>query len=75
MDYIDGLHNFYPRPHTGLDLDYFKAQTHLLHAYGLSVGAFVPSQSASGRRCMKACRHWKTTDIGMSAWLHAIWRP
>ena len=45
MDYIDGLHNFYPRPHTGLDLDYFKAQTDLLHAYGLSVGAFVPSQS------------------------------
>lgn len=49
LDHIDGLHNFYPRPHTGLDLDYFKAQTDLLHAYGLSVGAFVPS-SQSGQR-------------------------
>ena len=48
MDRIDGLHNFYPRLHTGLDLDYFKAQTALLHAHGLSVGAFVPSQK--GRR-------------------------
>ena len=45
MDHIDGLHNFYPRPHTGLDLDYFQAQTDLLHAYELSVGAFIASQA------------------------------
>ena len=45
LDHIDSLHNFYPRPHTGLALDYFKSQTDRLHAYGLSVGAFVASQA------------------------------
>lgn len=48
MESIDGLHNFYPRPHTGLDRTYFIEQTKLLQAYGLSVGAFIASQS--GRR-------------------------
>ena len=45
LDHIDSLHNFYPRPHTGLALDYFKSQTDRLHAYGLSVGAFAASQA------------------------------
>jgi hypothetical protein len=45
LDHIDSLHNFYPRPHTGLALDYFKTQTDRLHACGLSVGAFVASQA------------------------------
>lgn len=34
-----------------------------------------PARPANGRRSMRACRHWKTTAIRMSAWLHAIWRP
>lgn len=48
MDAIDGLHNFYPRPHTGLDRTYVIEQTKMLQSYGLSVGAFVASQE--GRR-------------------------
>ena len=45
---MEALHNFYPRSHTGLGEDYFAGQNALLHAYGLTVGAFVPS--ATGRR-------------------------
>lgn len=45
FSHLDALHNFYPRPHTGLDEEYFTAQTKRLQAYGLSVGAFVPSQA------------------------------
>lgn len=45
---MDALHNFYPREHTGLAVNYFKLQTEFLHDYGFSVGAFVASQS--GRR-------------------------
>jgi hypothetical protein len=45
---MEALHNFYPRPHTGLGEDYMKAQNALLHTFGLRVGAFVPSRS--GRR-------------------------
>jgi hypothetical protein len=48
LEAVDGLHNFYPRPHTGLDRDYFIAQTNLLQSYGLSVGAFIAS--SEGRR-------------------------
>ena len=36
------LHNFYPRPETGLDGDYLKTTTQRLHRAGLQVGAFVP---------------------------------
>ncbi len=42
---IDCLHNFYPRPHTGLSEDYFIRQTAWLQREGLSVGAFIPSQA------------------------------
>lgn len=45
---IDCLHNFYPRPHTGLSEAFFTAQTARLQQVGLSVGAFIPSQH--GRR-------------------------
>ena len=38
---IKGLHNFYPRPGTGLMPAFFASQTALCHAYGLSVGAVV----------------------------------
>lgn len=45
---IDSLHNFYPRPYTGLSPEFVQSQTRLLHDAGISVGAFVPSQT--GRR-------------------------
>lgn len=46
--HIDGLHNFYPRPNTGMSEDFLAAQNTLLHSVGIRVGAFVPSQY--GRR-------------------------
>ena len=48
MEALDGLHNFYPRPHTGLDRTYVIEQTKRLQDYGLSVGAF--GASSKGRR-------------------------
>ena len=45
---IDGQHNFYPRPHTGLSGAFVKKQNDLLHAFGIPVGAFLPSRA--GRR-------------------------
>lgn len=41
---IDSLHNFYPRPDTGLSESFLMKQTDWLHGCGISVGAFVPSQ-------------------------------
>lgn len=46
--HLDALHNFYPRPHTGLSVEFFKKQTAFLQANGFTVGAFIPSQV--GRR-------------------------
>lgn len=48
FSHIDCLHNFYPRPHTGLSPAYVLQQTRWLQENGLSVGAFIASQS--GRR-------------------------
>ena len=48
FSHIDSLHNFYPRPHTGLGEDYVQKQTHWLQGQGISVGLFIPSQA--GRR-------------------------
>lgn len=42
---IEALHNFYPREGTGLGEETLLKQNQLLHSYGISVGAFVPSQS------------------------------
>lgn len=44
MERIEALHNFYPRPHTGLGEGYFRQQNELFRAYGVPVGAFVASQ-------------------------------
>ena len=44
---IDALHNFYPRPGTGLSEETLVRKTVMLHNVGIRVGAFVP---CSGRR-------------------------
>ncbi|SHK52556.1 hypothetical protein SAMN05216582_106112 [Selenomonas ruminantium] len=43
---IDALHNFYPRPGTGLSEDFLVSKNMLLHKVGIQVGAFV----ANGNR-------------------------
>lgn len=40
---IDALHNFYPRPGTGLSERFFQQKNALLHAFGIRTGAFLPS--------------------------------
>ena len=45
---IDGQHNFYPRPHTGLSSETIQRQNALLHRHDISAGVFAASQT--GRR-------------------------
>ena len=45
---ISALHNFYPHPNTGLDIDFFEEQNKNFHKFGVEVGAFV--SSLEGRR-------------------------
>ena len=58
---IAALHNFYPRPFTGLDLHYFKKQNQLIHDYGIEVGAFVASKD--GRRRPPICEGLPTLEF------------
>ena len=39
---VYAMHNFYPRPETGLDEDYLRETTDALHRAGLKVLAFIP---------------------------------
>lgn len=39
---VMAMHNFYPRPETGLDDSFFRETTQALRAAGLSVLAFIP---------------------------------
>ena len=45
---INGQHNFYPRPHTGLSSETIQRQNALLHRHDISAGVFAASQT--GRR-------------------------
>ena len=45
---IDGQHNFYPRPHTGLSSETVQRQNALLHRHDIPAGVFAASQT--GRR-------------------------
>ena len=42
---IDGQHNFYPRPHTGLSSETIQRQNALLHRHEISAGVFAASQT------------------------------
>lgn len=39
---LEAWHNYYPRPETGLDYDWFCKKNHWLKAQGFTVQAFVP---------------------------------
>ncbi len=42
---VMAMHNFYPRPETGLDEDYFREITESLRQAGLKVLAFIPGDT------------------------------
>ena len=42
---VMAMHNFYPRPETGLDADYLRETTELLQKAGLKVLAFIPGDT------------------------------
>lgn len=52
---IEALHNFYPRPFTGLSEDLLVRKTMLLHKAGLRVGAFVPGANRQHNYCQAGC--------------------
>lgn len=39
------MHNFYPRPETGLDIEQFIKRNEMLRSYGIDVMAFIPGNS------------------------------
>ncbi|WP_214830262.1 MupG family TIM beta-alpha barrel fold protein [Exiguobacterium sp. s56] len=41
-DNVEAWHNFYPRPETGLDRDWFDAKNDWLKRQGLKIQAFIP---------------------------------
>lgn len=43
---VTAMHNFYPRPETGLDEDYLLESTRNLKALGLETAAFIPGDLA-----------------------------
>ena len=43
--HVMAMHNFYPRPETGLDADYLRETTEMLQHAGLKVLAFIPGDS------------------------------
>ena len=49
FDNIAALHNFYPRPDTGLETYYFANQNRLLQDFGIKVGAFLPGKDGKRR--------------------------
>jgi len=64
---ISALHNFYPHPHTGLDIYFFAEQNKIFHNFGVKVGAFVPSLEgrkrpplSEGLPTVEDCRNFST---------------
>ncbi|WP_050614762.1 DUF871 domain-containing protein [Bacillus testis] len=47
-EHIEAWHNFYPRPETGLDRDYFIEKNKWLKSAGLTVMAFIPGDVLRG---------------------------
>jgi hypothetical protein len=42
---VMAMHNFYPRPETGLDEDTFRERNEMLHQAGMQVIAFIPGDA------------------------------
>lgn len=64
---ISALHNFYPHPHTGLDIYFFEEQNKNFHSFGVEVGAFVPTSEGrkrpplgEGLPTLEDCRNFST---------------
>ncbi len=68
---LGAVHNFYPRPHTGLSEAHFLKQNELLRAHGFGVGAFLPSQVGKraplyqGLPTLEECRHLTIAEGSM----------
>lgn len=41
-EHVVALHNYYPKPHTGVSLEFVKQQNDLLHRFGIRTISFLP---------------------------------
>ena len=81
-DCVMAMHNFYPRPETGLDEDYFREITESLRQAGLKVLAFIPGDARKrgpvfeGLPTLEAHRHILPSaafaDLALNYGLEAI---
>ena len=79
---VMAMHNFYPRPETGLDEDYFREITESLRQAGLKVLAFIPGDARKrgpvfeGLPTLEAHRHILPSaafaDLALNYGLEAI---
>ena len=45
IDNIKACHNFYPRPYTGLSMEFYNKKSAMLKSFEIEVSAFIPSQN------------------------------
>ncbi|WP_426355212.1 DUF871 domain-containing protein [Exiguobacterium sp. R-39] len=46
LEHVEAWHNFYPRPETGLDRNWFNDKNTWLHGQGIRVQAFIPGDGS-----------------------------
>ena len=51
LQLVEAIHNFYPRPGTGLSEEFLVRKNILLHRAGLRIGAFVPASPSVANNC------------------------
>ena len=56
---VIAMHNFYPRPETGLDPEFLRESTAALQAEGLQVYGFIPGDACCAAPCIRVCPRWK----------------
>lgn len=66
FDHLEAWHNYYPRPETGLDRDWYQAKNEWFHSLGLKTMGFVPG---NGKLRAPLFEHLPTLEI------HREWNP
>lgn len=66
---IDALHNFYPRPGTGLAAEFLRKKNELLALWGIQAGAFVPGarKRAPLRRGLPTLEEHRGASVAFAA--------
>lgn len=60
---LRACHNFYPRPETGLDREFFECQNHIFAGLGLTTYACIPGKAIPVRLWDWGCLPWRSIVI------------